>query len=127
MGQTFLYYVCKNASNKFSMNSSAVKHNCFSFISYSMKKSYNTIQDWHRFADTVTDLVEDYIKYSSEIDENDGIYVDENDNVSLMNRSDAPDEDNFHSILILLDMSEGMPEVSYDAIQELTDKYIFVR
>ena len=44
-----------------------------------------------------------------------------------MNRSDAPDDDNFHSILILLDMSEGMPEVSYDAIQELTDKYIFVR
>ena len=44
-----------------------------------------------------------------------------------MNRHDAPDDDNFHSILILLDMSEGMPEVSYDAIQELTDKYIFVR
>ena len=109
------------------MNSSAVKHNCFSFISSSMEKWYHSIQDWHRFADAVTDLVEDYIKYSSEIDENDGIYVDENDNVSLMNRSDAPDEDNFHSILILLDMSKGMPEVSYDAVEELTDKYIFVR
>ena len=92
-----------------------------------MEKRYHSIQDWHRFADAVADLVEDYIKYSSEINENDGIYIDEDDNVSLMNRSDAPDEDNFHSILILLDMSEGMPEVSYDAIQELTDKYIFVR
>lgn len=92
-----------------------------------MEKWYHSIQDWHRFADAVADLVEDYIKYSTEIDENDGIYVDEDDNVSLMNRSDAPDDDNFHSILILLDMSEGMPEVSYDAIQELTDKYIFVR
>ena len=92
-----------------------------------MDKWYHSIQDWHRFADAVADLVEDYIKYSTGIDENDGIYVDDDDNVSLMNRSDAPDEDNFHSILILLDMSEGMPEVSYDAIQELTDKYIFVR
>ena len=92
-----------------------------------MEKWYHSIQDWHRFADAVADLVEDYIKYSSVIDENDGIYIDEDDNVSLMNRSDAPDDDNFHSILILLDMSEGMPEVSYAAIQELTDKYIFVR
>ena len=92
-----------------------------------MKKGYNTIQDRHRFADAVTDLVEDYIKYSSEIDDNDGIYVDEDDNVSLMNRRDAPNEADFHSILILLDMSEGMPEVNYEAIQELTDKYIFVR
>ena len=107
-------------------NSSAVKHNCFSFI-YSMKKGYNTIQDRHRFVDAVTDLVEDYIKYSSDIVEDDGIYVDEDDNVSLMNRSDAPNEADFHSILILLDMSEGMPEVNYEAIQELTDKYIFVR
>ena len=92
-----------------------------------MVKWYHSIQDWHRFADAVADLVEDYIRFSTDIDENDGIYVDEDDNVSLMNRHDAPDDDNFHSILILLDMSEGMPEVSYDAIRELTDKYIFVR
>jgi len=92
-----------------------------------MEKWYHSIQDWHRFADAVADLVEDYIRFSTDIDENDGIYVDEDDNVSLMNRHDAPDDDNFHSIVNLLDMSEGMPEVSYDAIQELTDKYIFVR
>ena len=92
-----------------------------------MEKWYHSIQDWHRFADSVTELVEDYLKYSTDIDENDGIYVDKDDNVHLMARNDAPDDDNFHSILILLDMSEGMPEVSYDAIQELTDKYIFVR
>ncbi len=92
-----------------------------------MEKYYHTIQDWHRFADAVTDLVEDYIKYSTGIDENDGIYVDDDDNVSLMNRNDAPDEDNFHGIIKLLDMRADAPEVSYDAIQELTDKYIFVR
>ena len=92
-----------------------------------MKRGYNTIQDWHRFVDAVTDLVEDYIKYSSGINDNDGIYVDEDDNVSLINRHDAPNEADFHSILFLLDMSEGMPEVNYEAIQELTDRYIFVR
>ena len=92
-----------------------------------MEKYYHTIQDWHRFADAVTDLVEDYIKYSTDIDENDGIYVDDDDNVFLMNRNDAPDEANFHGILNLLDMRADAPEVNYDAVQELTDKYIFVR
>lgn len=92
-----------------------------------MEKYYHTIQDWHRFADAVTDLVEDYIKYSTGIDENDGIYVDDDDNVFLMNRNDAPDEANFHGILNLLDMRADAPEVNYDAVQELTDKYIFVR
>ena len=44
-----------------------------------MDKYYHSIQDWNRFADAVTDLITDYIKYSSWIDGNDGIYVDEND------------------------------------------------
>ena len=92
-----------------------------------MEKWYHSIQDWNKFADSVTYLIADYIRFSSGIDENDGIYVDEEDNVSLMNRSDAPDEENFHGILNLLDMSGSEPEVNYDAIQELTDKYIFVR
>ena len=47
--------------------------------------------------------------------------------MSLISRNDAPDEDNFHGIVNLLDMRADAPEVSYDAVQELTDKYIFVR
>lgn len=92
-----------------------------------MGKWYHSIQDWHRFADAVTDLVEDYIKYSTEIDENDGIYVDEDDEVHLVSREMTSDEVNFHPIVNLLDLSESVPEVNYDAIQELTDKYIYVR
>ena len=92
-----------------------------------MEKWYHSIQDWHRFADAVTDLVEDYIEYSTEIDENDGIYVDEDDEVHLVSREMTSDEVNFHPIVNLLDFSESVPEVNYDAIQELTDKYIFVR
>lgn len=92
-----------------------------------MEKWYHSIQDWHRFADAVTDLVEDYLKYSSEIDENDGIYVDDDDNVRLMTRNEAPDESDFHPIVNLLDLSVSPPELKYDAVEELVDKYIFVR
>lgn len=92
-----------------------------------MGKWYHSIQDWHRFADAVTDLVEDYIKYSTEIDENDGIYVDEDDEVHLVSREMTSDEVNFHPIVNLLDLSESVLEVNYNAIQELTDKYIYVR
>ena len=92
-----------------------------------MEKWCHSIQDRHRFADSVADLVEDYIKYSTEIDENDGIYVDEDDEVHLVSREMTSDEVNFHPIVNLLDLSESVPEVNYDAIQELTDKYIFVK
>ena len=92
-----------------------------------MEKFYHSIQDWHKFADEVADLLESYIKYGTIIDENDGIYVDEGDNVSLVRRIDAPDEADFHCIVGLLNMSEGYPEINYEAVQELTDKYIFVR
>ena len=92
-----------------------------------MDKYYHTIQDYHKFIDSVIDLVEDYIKYSSVIDENDGIYVDEDDNVSLMNRHDAPDEADWCRIIDLLDKDKDAPEVNYDAGEELTNKYIFVR
>ena len=92
-----------------------------------MEKWYHTIQDWHRFADAVIDLIDEYVRYSTEIDPNDGIYVDEDDNVCLMARNEAPDESDFHSIVNLLDSSLSPPEPKYDAVEELVDKYIFVR
>ena len=92
-----------------------------------MEKWYHSIQDWHRFADAVTDLVEDYIRYGNGIDENDGIYVDEDDEVHLANKEMTPDDDNFHPIIKLLDMEGDSPEVNYSAVEELTDRYIFVR
>ena len=92
-----------------------------------MEKMYHSIQDWNRFADTVYDIVKDYLIYGNGIDENDGIYVDEEDETSLVTREEAPDELDFHSIIILLDLSGSVPEINYDAICDLTDKYIFVR
>lgn len=92
-----------------------------------MEKWYHSIQDWHRFADAVSDLVEDYIRYSTEIDENDGIYVDENDNVSIEDGRTIADKQDFHPIASLILNEGGSYEVDFDRIQELTDKYIFVR
>lgn len=89
-----------------------------------MEKWYHSIQDWNRFADAVFDLVEDYIKYSTEIDENDGIYVDENDNVSIEDGRTIADKQDFHPIVNFINNEN---EVDYDKIQQLTDKYIFVR
>lgn len=94
---------------------------------FCMEKWYHSIQDRHRFAYAVTILVEDYLKYSTEIDENDGIYVDEDDEVSLVGLEVTLDESNFHSIINLLDLSGSAPQVNFEAIQELTDKYIFIR
>ena len=92
-----------------------------------MEKWYHSMQDWNRFADAVFDLVEDYIRYSTEIDENDGIYVDENDNVSIEDGRTIADKQDFHPIVGLLVNENGVYDVDYDRIQELTDKYIFVR
>ena len=89
-----------------------------------MEKWYHSIQDWHIFADAVSDLVEDYIRYSTEIDENDGIYVDENDNVSVEDGRTIADKQDFYPIANFINNDK---EVDYDKIQELTDKYIFVR
>lgn len=89
-----------------------------------MEKWYHSIQDWNRFADAVFDLVEDYIRYSTEIDENDGIYVDENDNVSIEDGRTIADKQDFYPIVNFINDEN---EVDYDKIQELTDKYIFVR
>ena len=92
-----------------------------------MEKYYHSIQDYYKFIDAVIDLIEDYLKYSNGIDAEDGVFVDEDDNVSLISVKDAPDASNFHSIVNLLDLSEDVPKVNYDAVEELTNKYIFVR
>lgn len=92
-----------------------------------MEKYYHSIQDYHKFIDAVIDLIVDYLKYGNGIDAEDGVFVDEDDNVSLISVKDAPDASNFHSIVKLLDLSEDVPKVNYDAIEELTNQYIFVR
>ena len=63
----------------------------FFFLSSSMRKYYHTIQDQNRFIDSIINLIVDYLKYGNGIDAEDGVFVDEDDNVSLISVKDAPD------------------------------------
>ena len=46
-----------------------------------MEREYS-IQDFRRFSEKIADIVDNYIRYSTEIDENDGIFIDQEDNIS---------------------------------------------
>jgi len=87
----------------------------------------DTIQDYHRFADKIMDLVSDYLRFSNWIDPDDGIYVDSKNEVSLINRKDITDTDNFYPISTFIVKEDGKEWVSIDRIDEVTAKYIFVR
>ncbi len=91
-----------------------------------MKRDYS-IQDFHRFSDQIVGIVADYIKYSSEVDEDDGVYIDDEDNIELLNRADLPDTKDFYPISTLIHEEDGVSVPDYDAIDDLTSRYIFVR
>ena len=80
------------------------------------------------------DLITDYLRYSNWIDPDDGIYVDADNEVTLVNRNDISDTDNFYPIssFIVLDKEDDEDEelkdwISFDLIDDLVAKYIFVR
>lgn len=87
---------------------------------------YNSIQEYNAFISTIVDTVNDYLRYSTVIDETDGIYVDGDDEVSLVSNTDIQDKNNFYPILGLL-TADDAPEVDIDKVQDIADKYIFVR
>ncbi len=91
-----------------------------------MKGDYS-IQDFHRFSDQIVDIVADYIKYSSEVDGADGVHIDEEDNIELINQADLADTKDFYPISTLIHEEDGALEPDYDAIDDLTSQYIFVR
>ena len=73
------------------------------------------------------DLVSDYLRFSNWTDPDDGIYVDIENEVSLINRKDITDTDNFYPISTLIVVEDGKEWVSIDSIDDITAKYIFVR
>ena len=90
-------------------------------------KREDSIQDFHRFSDQIVGIVADYIKYSSEVDEDDGVYIDEEDSIELINRADLSDTKDFYPISTLVHEEDGVLVPDYDAIDDLTSRYIFVR
>ncbi|MBO4499551.1 MAG: XisI protein [Bacteroidaceae bacterium] len=87
----------------------------------------DTIQDYHSFSNRITDLLTDYIRYSNWIDPEDGIYVDTENDVYLINKTDISDPDNFYSISSFIVEEDGKFWISIDRIEDVTAKYIFVR
>ena len=87
----------------------------------------DTIQDFRRFSEQISDIVIDYLKYNSGIDETDGIYIDEEDSIELVNLSDLLDAKSFYPISTLIQEEGGVLAPNYDAIDDLTSQYIFVR
>lgn len=79
------------------------------------------------------DLVSDYLRFGNWIVPDDGIYVDRENEVALINRKDITDTDNFYPIssFIVLDKEDDEDEelkewISFDLIDDLVAKYIFV-
>ena len=87
----------------------------------------DTIQDFRRFSEQLADVVIDYLKYSSGIDETDGVYIDEEDNIELITKANLPETKDFYPISSLILEDEGELQPDYDAIDDLTSRYIFVR
>ena len=87
----------------------------------------DTIQDYHRFSDRILDLVSNYLRYSNWIDPDDGICVNGENEVSLINRKDITDTENFYTLSSFIVLEDGKEWVSIDRIDEVTAKYIFVR
>ena len=86
-----------------------------------------SIQDYRRFSEKIADFVDNYIQYSTVIDENDGVYIDQEDNISLASILDHPDRKDFFPITTLVKEEDGVTLPDYDAIDEVTSGYIFVR
>lgn len=87
----------------------------------------DTIQDFRRFSDQLADIVIDYLKYSSEIDEMDGVHIDDDDSIELINRADLPDTKDFYPISLLIRKEDGEILPDYDVIDDITSRYVFVR
>ena len=87
----------------------------------------DTIQNYHSFSNRIADIVTDYLRYSSCIDPDDGIYVDDDNDVLLTNKKDITDLANYYPISTFLIKEDGEYWISIDRIDDVTAKYVFVR
>lgn len=82
------------------------------------------LQEYRRFSDKIAGIVDDYMLFHFIIDENDGIYVDENLNVTVKSALDIFDRKDFYPITSLVRVDEDSISLDYDAIDELTANYV---
>ena len=87
---------------------------------------YDSIQDLRAFSDKVYDLIADHLKYD-EVSGGEGVYVDENLEVSIIKESEAKEADRFYPIQKLLREEDGNIEPDGEEIDDIASQYFFVR
>lgn len=86
----------------------------------------DSIQDLRAFSEKVYDVISEYLKYNG-VSEGDGVYVDENLEVSIIPESEAKDTDRFYPIQKLLREEDGEIEPDGDEIDDISSSFFFVR
>ena len=86
----------------------------------------DSIQDLRAFSEKVYDVISEYLKYNG-VSEGDGVYVDENLEVSIINESEAKEADRFYPIQKLLREEDGEIEPDGDEIDDISSSFFFVR
>ena len=86
----------------------------------------DSIQDLRAFSEKVFDAVQEYLA-DGEIADNEGIYVDDNLEISIIKETDTTDTDNYYPIKTLIREEDGEIEPDIDNIDDLASHYFFVR
>ena len=84
----------------------------------------DSIQDLRAFSEKVFDAVQEYLA-DGEIADNEGIYVDDNLEISIIKEKN--DTDNYYPIKTLIREEDGEIEPDVDNIDDLASHYFFVR
>lgn len=86
----------------------------------------DSIQDLRAFSEKVFDVVKEYLSYDKIVDD-EGIYVDDDLEISIIKENEAKDADNYYPIKTLIREEDGEIEPDCDEIDDVASHYFFVR
>ena len=86
----------------------------------------DSIQDLRAFSEKVYDLIAEHLRYDG-VSAGEGVYVDDNLEVSIVNESEAKEADRFYPIQKLLREEDGNVEPDGEEIDDIAHQYFFVR
>ena len=86
----------------------------------------DSIQDLRAFSEKVFDAVQEYLA-DGEIADNEGIYVDDSMEISIIKETDTTDADNYYPIKTLIREEDGEIVPDVDNIDDVASHYFFVR
>ena len=90
---------------------------------------YDSIQNLRAFSQKVFDAVEEYLSDNQyTLSDGEGVYIDNDKEVSIILEVEAEDKANYYPIQTLVrDGDDGKLEADGDAIDEVASHYFFVR